>query len=107
MIALMGGGVTGGEVTRMTLALVNLMFFSLAAGMWVSVHAHTQFDAMLRALALIGLLMFDSSAAFAGSQIDTATAIEKIELLGGKVTRDETVESRPVVTNSLNDRGSV
>lgn len=56
MVPLIEGGVTGGEVARMTLALVNLMFLALTAGMLVSVYAGSQFDALLRVLAMLGFL---------------------------------------------------
>ncbi|MSU59436.1 MAG: hypothetical protein EXS35_14905 [Pedosphaera sp.] len=58
MLPLLAGGVTGGEVLRTSLALVNLMFVSLAAGLLVSVFARTQFGAILLAfftLAFIAL----------------------------------------------------
>ena len=53
MVPLMVGGVTGGEVARTSLALMNLMFFSLATGLWVSVRARNQFPAILTSVALL------------------------------------------------------
>ncbi len=43
---LLAGGVTGGEVARAALALLNTLLLALAVGMWVSVRARTQFQAI-------------------------------------------------------------
>jgi hypothetical protein len=56
MLPLIAGGVTGGEVFRVILALLNLMFVSLSAGLFVSVFARTYFAAILMAFALLALL---------------------------------------------------
>jgi hypothetical protein len=56
MLPLMTGGVTGGEVLRVILALLNLMFVSLAAGQLVSVFARTHFAAILMAFTLLSFI---------------------------------------------------
>jgi ABC-type transport system involved in multi-copper enzyme maturation permease subunit len=53
MLTLMNGGVTSGEVIRLTLALVNVLFLSLAVGLLVSVVARSQFGAILNAVGLL------------------------------------------------------
>ena len=56
MVPLMIGGVTGGEVVRVALVLLNILFVSLATGLWVSVYARSQFGAILTAFAALGFL---------------------------------------------------
>ena len=56
MLPFLVGGVTGGEVARTTLALVNLIFVSLTVGLWVSIFAHGQMAAMLGAFAALAFL---------------------------------------------------
>ena len=56
MLTLLPGGVTGGEVARTALALVNISFVSLCAGVFVSVFARTQLGAMLGAFTLLALI---------------------------------------------------
>jgi len=58
MLPLMIGGVTAGEVVRMAFVLVNLLFLSLAVGMFVSVRARTRHGAILGAFALLAAIAF-------------------------------------------------
>ena len=51
------GGVTGGEFWRTSLALVNMLFVSLAGGIWISALARDAQRAMGRALGLILFLV--------------------------------------------------
>jgi ABC-type transport system involved in multi-copper enzyme maturation permease subunit len=51
------GGVTGGEFWRTALALVNALFVSLAAGVWISALARDGQHAMGRAFGLILMLV--------------------------------------------------
>jgi hypothetical protein len=46
-IPLLMGGVTAGEYVRMALLALNALFFSLAAGMWVSALSRSGYHAML------------------------------------------------------------
>ena len=55
-LPLLLGGLTGGEFCRMTLALVNALFFSLAAGICVSAFARDSQRAMGGTLGLVILL---------------------------------------------------
>lgn len=55
-LAILSGGVTGGQFGRTALALLNALFLSLAAGIFISSRAHRQFRAMRNTLVLIGLL---------------------------------------------------
>ncbi len=61
-LCLLFGGVTGEEFWRMTVALVNALFFSISAGIWVSArhrHWHRALASTLLVLALFyGLLPF-------------------------------------------------
>jgi ABC-type transport system involved in multi-copper enzyme maturation permease subunit len=50
------GGVTGGEFWRVSLALINALFFSLAAGIWISALVRDSQQAMGRTFALILVL---------------------------------------------------
>jgi len=52
-VALLLGGVTGGEFWRLNLALVNALFFSLALGLWVSARSHEAAKAMAATLVLV------------------------------------------------------
>jgi len=56
-LPLLAGGVTGGELFRKTLALLNVLFVTLAAGLWVSTRAQIQFLAMRNSLLLVVGLM--------------------------------------------------
>ena len=56
MLPLFLGGVTGGEVARTALTLMNLMFVALATGLWVSAFSRTHVAAVLGAFALLALL---------------------------------------------------
>lgn len=56
MLTLLTGGVTGGEVARTALVLVNVLFLSLTTGLLVSVSARSQFGAFLSSFALLALL---------------------------------------------------
>jgi internalin A len=47
--------------------------------------------------ALIAVVVLAASLVVADDTLDEARAIEKIELLGGKVTRDESLPARPVI----------
>ncbi len=51
-LSLMMGGVTGGEFARVTLVLVDQLFFSLAAGMWVSARSRNEQKAFVGTLLL-------------------------------------------------------
>ena len=51
------GGVTSGEYWRMLLALVNLLFFSLSAGMFVSACSRQENRAMSGTLVLVGTFL--------------------------------------------------
>ncbi len=55
-IALLFGGITGDQLFRMALLLVNTLFFSLTAGLLVSALSRNERKAMLGTLALIGLV---------------------------------------------------
>ena len=52
-LSLLLGGVTPGEYWRMVLALTNLLFFSLCAGMWVSSWSRSEYHAMGKTLLVI------------------------------------------------------
>jgi ABC-type transport system involved in multi-copper enzyme maturation permease subunit len=52
-LSLLAGGVTGQEFGRMSLALVNTLFFSIAAAMWVSSRSLSTYRAMASTLCLI------------------------------------------------------
>jgi len=54
-IMVLAGGVSGGELGRTALALVNGVFFSLAVGMWVSGLAQSRSNAMRGTLLMIVL----------------------------------------------------
>lgn len=56
MIPVLAGGVTGGEVGRTALVLLDCLFFALAAGLWVSARARDQLRAMRNALLLVAAL---------------------------------------------------
>jgi ABC-type transport system involved in multi-copper enzyme maturation permease subunit len=56
-LSLLAGGVTGQEFGRMTLALINTLFFSIAAAMWVSSRSLSSYRAMANTICLlIGLI---------------------------------------------------
>jgi len=56
MLTLLTGGVTGGEVARTALVLMNVLFVSLTTGLLVSVSARSQFEAFLSSCAMLALL---------------------------------------------------
>ena len=56
MLTLLAGGVTGAEVARTVLVLVNILFVSLAAGLAVSVLARSQLGAFINAVGLLACL---------------------------------------------------
>ena len=53
MLTLLPGGVTGAEVVRTILVLLNILFVSLAAGLAVSVLARSQMSAFINAFGLL------------------------------------------------------
>ncbi|HEU5069059.1 MAG TPA: hypothetical protein VFV96_01450 [Verrucomicrobiae bacterium] len=55
-LPLLLGGVTGGELWRISLALLNLLFFSLATGLLASTLSHQAGRAMLLAGTILGFL---------------------------------------------------
>jgi len=56
-LSLLAGGVTGREFGRMSLALINALFFSIAAAMWVSSRSLSSYRAMANTICLlIGLI---------------------------------------------------
>ncbi len=52
-LSLLAGGVTGQEFGRMTLALINTLFFSIAAATWVSSRSLSSYRAMANTLCLL------------------------------------------------------
>lgn len=56
MVPVLCGGLTGGEIVRVTLALLNIMFVSLTCGLFVSVFARSQFGAILVSFTLVGFV---------------------------------------------------
>jgi ABC-type transport system involved in multi-copper enzyme maturation permease subunit len=54
-LPLLMGGVTPGEFWRMALALLNLLFFSLCAGVWVSSWSRTEHQAWGRTFAVMAV----------------------------------------------------
>jgi hypothetical protein len=54
-LSMLLGGVTPGEYWRMVLALINILFFSLSVGMWVSSWSHSEYQAMGRTLLVIAI----------------------------------------------------
>ena len=52
-ICLLAGGVTPGEFARTCLALVNVLFFSVAAAMWVSARSRLSYRAMSGSICLV------------------------------------------------------
>src|SRR5579859_5495214 len=57
-LSLMLGGVTPGEFWRMALALANLLFFSLCAGIWVSPRSQSERNAVTGTGVLISSFLF-------------------------------------------------
>jgi len=57
MIPVLAGGVTGGEASRKGLALLNMLFFALVAGLCASAAQHERFRAVRSAVLTIGLTM--------------------------------------------------
>lgn len=56
MVPLLLGGVTAGEVVRLALLLLNVMFVSLATGLFISVFARSQFGAILLTFATLAFI---------------------------------------------------
>jgi ABC-type transport system involved in multi-copper enzyme maturation permease subunit len=56
-LCLLAGGVTPGEFARMCLALVNALFFSVAAAMWVSARSRLAPRAMSGSICLLVILI--------------------------------------------------
>jgi hypothetical protein len=56
-LSLVLGGVTPGEFWRMALALANLLFFSLCAGIWVSARSESERNAVVGTCVLIGAFL--------------------------------------------------
>src|SRR5207302_865755 len=56
-LSLLLGGVTEGEFWRRALALANLLFFSLSAGMWVSARSRSERRAMAGTLWMVLLFL--------------------------------------------------
>ena len=52
-LSLLAGGVTGLEFGRMSLALINTLFFSIAAAMWVSSRSLSTYRAMANTICLL------------------------------------------------------
>jgi ABC-type transport system involved in multi-copper enzyme maturation permease subunit len=52
-LILLAGGITGGEFLRVSLVLLNLLFFALALGMWVSARAREQERSLGAAFSLL------------------------------------------------------
>jgi ABC-type transport system involved in multi-copper enzyme maturation permease subunit len=52
-LCLLAGGVTGAEFWRMSLALVNTLFFAVAAAIWVSSNCQSAYRAMSATIALL------------------------------------------------------
>lgn len=67
-ISLLGGGVTVGEFGRVTLALMNTLFFSLTSGLLVSALSRQERQAWLGAMALVagGVVLLPILAEIAG-----------------------------------------
>ena len=55
-LTLLYGGVSGGEFFRVTLVLLNTLFFAHAASMWVSARSHDEQRALFGALGLLAVL---------------------------------------------------
>jgi ABC-type transport system involved in multi-copper enzyme maturation permease subunit len=67
-ISLLAGGVTGGEFWRACLALVNTLFYSIAAALWVSALCKSSSRAMAGAVCLlIGLIALGAIASMLSS----------------------------------------
>ena len=56
-LPLLMGGVTQGEFWRTSLALLNMLFFSLSCGIWVSSWSRDEQSSMSRTFALIGVMV--------------------------------------------------
>ena len=56
-LSLLLGGVTQGEFWRRSLALINILFFSLAAGMWASSRSRRERNSVLATMWVIFLVM--------------------------------------------------
>lgn len=56
MLPLVTGGVTGAEVGRMALVLMNVLFLSLVTGLCVSVHARSQPGAVLGSFGALAII---------------------------------------------------
>ena len=58
MIPVLAGGITGGEASRKGLALLNLLFFAMVAGLCASAAQRERFRAVRGALLILGLSLF-------------------------------------------------
>jgi hypothetical protein len=58
MIPVLAGGITGGEASRKGLALLNLLFFAMVAGLCASASQRERFQAVRGALLILGLALF-------------------------------------------------
>jgi hypothetical protein len=56
-LALLSGGVTGGQVARTALSIISLLFVALAAGLFASARSHTQAQAFRWAAILLSILL--------------------------------------------------
>lgn len=54
-LSLLAGGVTGAEFARMCVALINALFFSVAAAIWISSRAQSASRSYLNAFAIIAI----------------------------------------------------
>jgi len=54
---LVAGGVTGGELIRTTLAVMNMLWIALAVGLWVSIGSELQYRAIRQAVLILLALM--------------------------------------------------
>ncbi len=57
VIPVLGGGVTGGEAFRKGLVLIDTLFLSLAAGLWISASRQERFKVARDAVLLVALLV--------------------------------------------------
>jgi hypothetical protein len=58
MIPVLAGGITGGEASRKGIALLNLLFFAMVAGLCASAAQRERFRALRGALLILGLALF-------------------------------------------------
>ncbi len=70
-LSLLAGGVTGAEFWRMCLALLNTLFFAVAASIWVSANCQSGYRAMSATIALLVAFMALTSIAAALASVVT------------------------------------